>query len=61
MAKQEKKVISRDEVQQALKRFKGAGGLITQLPAQIVPPRNRVGGKWGVYEIVTDTGEGVRN
>ena len=47
--------------QKALQRFKKRGGLITQLPDQVVPPRNRVGGKFAVYESVTDTGESARN
>lgn len=62
MAKDSKNQISHDDVQRALKRFQEQGGLITQLPDQVVPPRNRVGGKFAVYEPVTDSGgEGARS
>ena len=61
MSKPEKKTISQDEVQKALQRFQKEGGLITQLPDQIVPPRTRVGGKFAAYESVTDTGESARS
>ena len=49
-----RKGISRDEIQRALNKFKKGGGLITQLPDQVAPRRNQVGGKWAAYETVSD-------
>lgn len=49
-----RKGISHEEVHRALNKFKEGGGLITQLPDQVAPRRNQVGGKWAVYETMSD-------
>ncbi len=52
-----KKVISEEEIQQAIKKFQEEGGLIRTLPAEVVPAHTLVGAKWGVYENVGDAAD----
>ena len=44
------KTITKEEIQEALRRFKADGGLIRKLPSEIVPPALLVGKKYGRYE-----------
>lgn len=51
----DKKLITEEDVQKALKKFVNDGGLIKQLPDQVTPRNTLVGARWGIYEIVSDT------
>ena len=42
--------ISREEIQQALAKFKREGGLIKKLPDEPTPLHMLVGNKWAMYE-----------
>ena len=42
--------VTPEEIQSALAKFRKAGGLITKLPNELLPPRRLVGEKWAVYE-----------
>ena len=53
--KSNKAVITEQEVQEALKKFKQHGGLIKKLPDEVVPSHNLVGSRWAVYEAIQDT------
>ena len=53
--KNNKAVISEQEIQEALKKFKERGGLIKKLPDEVVPAHNLVGNRWAVYETIQDT------
>ena len=44
------KIITKEEIQQALRSFQREGGLIRKLPREIVPPILLVGKKYGRYE-----------
>lgn len=58
MAKRKKmQIITQEEIQRALNKFRASGGLITKLPDQIVLPRTNIGSKYGVYEPVTEVAE----
>ncbi len=50
-----RKSISEEEIQKALRKFLREGGLIKHLPDEVVPANTMVGSKWGMYELVTDT------
>ena len=47
-------VVTEQEVQQALQKFKKQGGLIKKLPDEIVPAHNLVGSRWAMYETIQD-------
>ena len=49
-----KSEISQEEIQKALKKFQNQGGLISKLPDQIAPRSNMVGGRWAMYETVSE-------
>jgi hypothetical protein len=53
--KRNKAVISEQEVQEALNKFKERGGLIKKLPDEVIPTHNLVGSRWAVYETIQDT------
>ena len=60
MRKSNKKpTLSHADVQKALQKFKQQGGLIKRLPDQVVLKGALVGGKFGVYESVFDSGTGA--
>ncbi len=48
-----KKQITQADIQAALEKFKRAGGLIRQPPAQVAPARTIASGK-GIYENVEE-------
>ena len=50
--KRKKEAITRDQVREAIKRFKKNGGLASKLPDQVTPSRNLVGAKFGALETV---------
>ena len=50
-----KKLITEEDVQNALHKFVKDGGLIKHLPDQVTPGNTLVGARWGVYEVVSDT------
>ena len=52
-------IITEVEIQQALKKFQERGGLIKQLPDEIVPRHTLVGAKYAVYENVSDEAAGA--
>lgn len=54
--KKDKKGVSAEEVQQALKIFQKTGGLIRKLPDQVATRSSMVGSKWGMFEQVIDQG-----
>lgn len=56
--KKNARIVTEQEIQQALKKFRASGRLITRLPDQIVLPRINIGSKYGVYEPVTEGAEG---
>ncbi len=51
--------ISHDEIQEALRKFREQGGLITRLPDEEVQPRRMVGFRYGTYEPVSEGNEVV--
>ena len=50
-----KSIVTEEEIQQALDKFKKRGGLIKKLPAEVTPRNTLVGAKWGMYEPILDT------
>ncbi|MCZ6531750.1 MAG: hypothetical protein O7A08_02155 [SAR324 cluster bacterium] len=48
--KHDKKIITEDQIRQALKNFAKRGGLIRKLPPQIASDRRLVGAQHAVYE-----------
>lgn len=46
--------ITQAELDDAIRRFRAAGGLVQKLPDQPDPLRNQVGGRWGMYEPVME-------
>jgi len=46
--------ISQEEVQKALQKFQKEGGLINKLPDQIAPRSTMVGGRFSMYETVSE-------
>jgi len=54
MKTNKKKSISTADISKAIQKFKKSGGLIKQLPDQIVPRGVMVGGKFSMYEIIID-------
>jgi len=54
---QNKKVITHQEIQNALAKFQAQGGLIVHLPDQIVSNQRVVGGKWAMFEQVIETAD----
>lgn len=54
-----KQVVTEQEIQKALKKFKEQGGLIKKLPDEIVPNHNMVGAKWSMYEAIQENGSGA--
>ena len=50
--KTSRKVITREELQRAIRGFQERGGLIRRLPDEFVPPATLVGARWGAYEEV---------
>jgi hypothetical protein len=55
----EKKVITQEEVQQAIRKFQERGGLIRRLPDEIVTAQALVGARYSVYEYAGDMAVGV--
>ncbi len=53
--KRKEQAISREQIQEALKRFQQQGGLAKKLPDQVTPARNLVGAKFGALEAVSET------
>ena len=53
--KNEKKAITEQEIQQALKKFAAGGGLIRRLPAQEEPARVLVGARHPAFENLFET------
>ena len=47
--------ITDEEIQQALRKFLKEGGLIKNLPDEVVPRNLMVGAKWGMFEPVLET------
>lgn len=50
--KRKEETVTRDQVREAIKRFKKNGGLANKLPDQVTPARNLVGAKFGALETV---------
>ncbi|MDH4121671.1 MAG: hypothetical protein OEV94_08215 [Deltaproteobacteria bacterium] len=50
-------VVSHDDIQKALRKFQANGGLIQKLPPQVVIRHSLVGGKWGMFESISEGGE----
>ena len=54
--KSNKAVITEQQIQDALEKFKNHGGLIKKLPDEVVPAHNLVGAKWSMYETIQESG-----
>jgi hypothetical protein len=50
--------VTHEEVTQAIAKFRREGGLIKKLPDEVTPINTAVGGKWSIYESISDTGSG---
>ncbi len=56
--KTNRKEITQEELQRAIRAFQERGGLIRRLPDEIVPPAILVGARWGAYEEVLQARHG---
>ncbi|HKI98929.1 MAG TPA: hypothetical protein VKB51_10685 [bacterium] len=54
--KKNKAVVTEQDIQQALEKFKKQGGLVKRLPDEVVPAHNLVGAKWSMYETIQEGG-----
>ena len=55
------KQITELEIQQAIRKFLGEGGLIKHLPDEITPPSILVGAKFAMFETISDSFQGEAN
>ena len=46
------KTITEEQVREAIRKFEGAGGLITKLPEESAPLRSLVGDNWASVDLV---------
>ena len=46
------KTITEEQVREAIRKFEGAGGLITKLPDEGTPGRSLVGANWASFDVV---------
>jgi hypothetical protein len=44
--------ITEEQVQEAIRKFEDAGGLITKLPDESTPGRSLVGANWASFDLV---------
>lgn len=44
--------ITEEQVREAIRKFEGAGGLITKMPEESTPERNLVGADWASLDVV---------
>ncbi|MCZ6473228.1 MAG: hypothetical protein O7A08_08025 [SAR324 cluster bacterium] len=56
--KSQGKTITHEHIERALEKFRRRGGLIKQLPDEIVIPDSMLGGRWGAYEPIRPDGGG---
>lgn len=46
------KTITEEQVREAIRKFEGAGGLITKLPEESTPRRTLVAANWDSFDLV---------
>lgn len=50
--------VTHEEIAAAIAKFRREGGLIKRLPDEVTPINTAVGGKWSMYESISDSGSG---